>query len=43
MIGSALGHTQAATTQRYAHLSRNPVALMVENAGSEIARLLKAK
>jgi integrase len=43
MVGAALGHSQPATTQRYAHLSKSPVHAVVENAGSEIARLLKAK
>ena len=32
VIGAILGHTQAATTARYAHLADNPVAMAAETA-----------
>jgi integrase len=34
IIGKLLGHTQAATTQRYAHLADNPVRAAAEAIGS---------
>jgi integrase len=37
MIGALLGHTQAATTQRYAHLMDNPLRAASEATGSRIA------
>ena len=36
IIGRLLGHTQAATTQRYAHLMDDPLRAAVERAGSVI-------
>jgi integrase len=36
IIGKLLGHTQAATTQRYAHLSNDPVRAAAEAIGSRI-------
>ena len=36
MIGKLLGHTQAATTQRYAHLAADPVRAASELIGTEI-------
>ena len=37
IIGKLLGHTQAATTHRYAHLDADPVRRAVEAIGSKIA------
>jgi integrase len=36
IIGKLLGHTQAATTQRYAHLSNDPVRAAAEAIGERI-------
>jgi integrase len=41
MIGALLGHTQAATTQRYAHLAADPVRAAAELVGARIARALE--
>ena len=38
MIGALLGHRQATTTQRYAHLSNDPVRA----AADSIARTIKS-
>jgi integrase len=37
MIGKLLGHTQAQTTQRYAHLVADPVRSIAENVGAQLA------
>jgi integrase len=37
IIGKLLGHSQAATTQRYAHLGDNPVRAAANVIGSAIA------
>jgi integrase len=37
IIGRLLGHTQAATTQRYAHLMDDPLRAAVERAGAVIS------
>jgi integrase len=37
LIGALLGHKQAATTQRYAHLADDPVKRAAEQAGSAVA------
>lgn len=37
MIGKLLGHTQAATTQRYAHLADNPIRDANEKIGQRLA------
>ena len=37
MIGKLLGHTQASTTQRYAHLAASPLKDATERVGMEIA------
>jgi integrase len=42
MIGALLGHKQAATTQRYAHLAADPVRAAAELVGARIAKALKA-
>jgi integrase len=38
LISKALGHTQSATTQRYAHLGRDPVRDLAEGIGQKIMR-----
>jgi site-specific recombinase XerD len=40
MIGKMLGHTQAQTTARYAHLATDPVKAATEKVGERIAALL---
>jgi integrase len=42
MIGALLGHTQAATTHRYAHLAADPVRQAAELVGARIAKALEA-
>ena len=37
LIGGLLGHTNPATTQRYAHLSADPLRDVAERAGEVIA------
>jgi integrase len=37
IIGKLLGHSQAATTHRYAHLDADPLRRAVETIGSTIA------
>jgi integrase len=37
IIGKLLGHTQVATTQRYAHLDADPMRRAVETIGATIA------
>lgn len=41
MIGKLLGHTQAATTQRYAHLAADPLKAANEAIGQRIAAAMK--
>ncbi len=43
LIGRLLGHTQAATTQRYAHLADDPVRQASEVIGSRIAAAMSSK
>jgi integrase len=43
IIGKLLGHTQASTTQRYAHLDNDPLRLATESIGSRIAAALDGK
>lgn len=38
IVGKMLGHTQAATTARYAHLAENPVAAAAESTAQEIQK-----
>ncbi len=40
MIGALLGHSQAATTQRYAHLANDPVSQAAGRVGSAVAAAL---
>jgi integrase len=41
MIGKLLGHTQASTTQRYAHLATDPMRAAVNLIGAEVDGLMK--
>jgi integrase len=43
IIGKLLGHTQAATTARYAHLDNDPLRRASEHIGSRIAAALEGK
>jgi integrase len=43
VIGKLLGHTQAATTQRYAHLANDPIRRASEHIGATIAAALDGK
>jgi integrase len=43
IIGKLLGHTQAATTARYAHLDNDPLRRASENIGGRIAAALDGK
>ncbi len=42
IIGKMLGHTQAVTTERYAHLAADPIRRAVDGVGGEIAAALGA-
>lgn len=42
MLGRLLGHTQAATTSRYAHLAQDPVRTAADAIGAELMRLAGA-
>ncbi len=39
IVGKLLGHTQASTTQRYAHLADEPLRQAVEFFGSKVEKL----
>jgi integrase len=41
IIGKLLGHTQAATTQRYAHLAADPVKAAAEDVAGRISEAMK--
>jgi integrase len=41
IIGKLLGHTQAATTQRYAHLADDPVARAADQVGNAVAAAME--
>jgi integrase len=43
IIGALLGHTQAATTARYAHLAADPLKQASERIGREIAAAMQGK
>jgi site-specific recombinase XerD len=43
VIGALLGHRQATTTQRYAHLSDDPVRTATELVGARIAAAMAAQ
>ena len=38
IIGKILGHTQASTTSRYAHLSENPVSVAVAETAAKLQK-----
>ena len=42
-IGKVLGHAQAATTQRYAHLQLDPVRTVADRTARKIAGALKGR
>lgn len=43
MIGKLLGHTQAQTTARYAHLAADPVKAATERVGAALAGMMNGK
>jgi integrase len=43
IIGKLLGHTQASTTQRYAHLDNDPLRRATEHIGGTIAAALEGR
>ena len=43
MIGKLLGHTQAATTARYAHLADDPLKAANEAIGQQIAAAMRGE
>lgn len=43
IVGKLLGHTQAATTQRYAHLDADPIRLAADRIGATIAAALDSR
>ena len=43
VIGALLGHTQASTTQRYAHLAHDPLADVAETMGRLVGASLSGK
>ena len=43
MIGKLLGHTQPATTARYAHLAADPLRAASNRIGSEITAIMNGK
>jgi integrase len=43
VIGKLLGHTQASTTQRYAHLAIDPVRAAADAIGAEIVTVMNGK
>jgi integrase len=43
IIGKLLGHTQASTTQRYAHLDADPLRRASDAIGSRIAAAMNGK
>jgi integrase len=42
IIGALLGHSQAATTQRYAHLAADPLRQASNLIGSELAKAMSS-
>ena len=41
IIGRLLGHTQSATTARYAHLGQDPVKVAADAIGAELKRMVR--
>ncbi|MDR0238910.1 MAG: tyrosine-type recombinase/integrase [Deltaproteobacteria bacterium] len=42
IVGKILGHTQASTTQRYAHLEENPARKAAEEAAARIVKAMQS-
>ena len=42
-VGKALGHTQARTTERYAHLAQDPVRAAAERVAARVAAASKRR
>jgi len=42
LVGKVLGHQQARTTERYAHLSNDPLRAVADRTSSQIAAAMKA-
>ena len=40
IIGKLLGHSQASTTQRYAHLADDPLRRAADRIGADLARAM---
>jgi integrase len=43
IIGRLLGHTQAATTERYSHLAADPVRAANEAVGNQIEAMMRGR
>ena len=43
MIGKLLGHTQAQTTARYAHLAADPVRAATERVGAALVGMMRGE
>lgn len=43
LVGKVLGHTQAAATQRYAHLQLDPVRAVADRTAKKIAGALEGR
>jgi site-specific recombinase XerD len=43
IVGKVLGHTQAATTERYSHLDLDPVRAVADRTSRKIATALQSK
>ena len=43
IIGKMLGHTQAQTTQRYAHLADDPIRRATDTVSANIAAAMNGK
>ena len=43
LLGRLLGHSQPATTSRYAHLAQDPVRVAADTIGNELARQIEAR
>ena len=41
LVGKVLGHAQASTTQRYAHLRDDPLKAVVDRTGAKIAEAMR--
>jgi site-specific recombinase XerD len=43
IVGKVLGHTQAATTERYSHLDLDPVRAVADRTSRKIAAALRPR